>query len=74
MSLRQRLTVWRRRRCLRRGHPMADWSPHCVSYKFPDQWVGGVFVRGPELYSRAWRCARHDPPPKRLDISIDLCR
>ena len=47
MTLRQRLTVWRRKRCMRRGHPMADWSPIVSSYCEPDRFVSDIESVGP---------------------------
>lgn len=65
MSLRYRLRIWRRRWCMRRGHPMADWSPLCVSYKAPDRIdpESGQYIYGREITQRSWRCARHDRQP-----------
>ena len=47
MTFRRRLRLWRRRWCLRRGHPMADWSPVVVSYKEPDRFVSDIDSVGP---------------------------
>lgn len=75
--MRWRLKVWRRRWCIRRGHPMADWSPVCMSYREPDlvRIEDGLRVPGRVIEQRAWRCALHDEnPTKRIDLTIDLCR
>jgi hypothetical protein len=76
MTIRQRMTVLRRRWCLRRGHPMASWSPVCMSYKATaTRLEDGTISEGAEITQRAYRCARHDRnPTRRIDLTIDLCR
>lgn len=59
----KRVRVYRRRLCIRLGHPMASWSPIVMSFKEDDYVVGGVLVPGQEYLTRAWRCARHDKEP-----------
>jgi len=61
MTVRQWLTVHRRKRCIRRGHPMADWSP-VVFRTRADDTLGpnGEIIEGDEFTQYAWRCAIHD--------------
>lgn len=59
--IRRRLTYWRRRRCIRRGLPMAAWSPVCISEREPDRLLAdGTIEEGRGFTQRAWRCALHD--------------
>lgn len=51
MTVRQRLTLWRRRWCIRRGHPIAPWSPVVFYQRGPN---------GEDIETKAWRCIRHD--------------
>lgn len=60
INIMKRLTYWRRRWCLWRGHPMAEWSPICIYEKSPDRYVDGQIIPGDEYMVRAWRCALHD--------------
>lgn len=54
VRIRSRLTLARRRWCLRHNHPMADWSPTVMSETGDD---------GVTYSTRAWRCERHDVAP-----------
>lgn len=62
----KRVRYWRRRWCLWRDHPMADWSPIVMIEKAPDRAIFGddftviTFVYGDEITTRGWRCAKHD--------------
>jgi hypothetical protein len=55
-----RLRLWRRRWCARRGHEQAAWSPVVLNWCEPDYWDGEKVIPGEETRIVAYRCARHD--------------
>lgn len=61
--MRNRLRRWRRRWCLWRRHPMAEWSPivrhRPARYGEVD---GRIVMKVDEITVRQWRCAIHERP------------
>lgn len=54
----------RRGRCLRRGHPEADWAPVVMSTTGPATMAAdGTIIDGETYEVHAYRCAVHDRKP-----------
>lgn len=61
---RRRWAMWRRRLCMRRGHPMADWSPVVMTSTDSDVMLPDGTIRPGDVHTvRAFRCAKHDRRP-----------